>query len=102
MDDMFLSAPLGDGREICMSPLSRQTFEANQLQDLGDDFGYFIYEFDTKRPGAGIEVLAKAASYDAAMRLVDIFYMLRRDSLAPPMLGHNSRPHRRSRAVDRR
>ena len=56
-----------------MSPISADTFEANQAYPLGDDTGYFIYEYDADRPSAGIEILAKAASYDAAIRLVDIF-----------------------------
>jgi hypothetical protein len=84
-DDIFLCAPLGDGREICLSPLSRQTFEQNQLYAFGDDCGYFIYEFDSNQPSAGIQVLAKAASYDAALRLVDIF--LGAQAKAPQPLG---------------
>lgn len=73
MQHLFFSAPLTDGREICVAPLSRDTFEANNAYSLGDDTGYFIYEFDTNSPKSGIEILAKAASYDAAMRLVDIY-----------------------------
>jgi hypothetical protein len=40
---------------------------------LGDDTGYFIYEYDAGQPSAGIEILAKAVSYEAAVRLVDIY-----------------------------
>ena len=46
---------------------------ANKADALGDDSGYFIYEYDSGRPAAGIEILAKAASYDAAIRIVDIY-----------------------------
>jgi hypothetical protein len=74
MENLCLCTPLGDGKEICVSPISRQTFEANELDALGDDCGYFIYEFDSRRPSAGIEVLAKVASYEAALRLLDIFF----------------------------
>ena len=56
-----------------MSPISADTFEANKAQSLGDDTGYFIYEYDARRPSVGIEILAKAISFDAAVRLVDIF-----------------------------
>ncbi len=56
-----------------MAPISRDTFEANKAYELGDDYGYFIYEFDAARPASGIEILAKAVSYDAAVRLVDIY-----------------------------
>lgn len=65
--------PLPDGREICVSPVSRDAFEASNAYELGDDTGYFIYEFDTTRPSAGLEILAKAASYEAALRLIDIY-----------------------------
>lgn len=40
---------------------------------LGDDSGYFIYEYDRLRPASGLEILAKAASYEAAVRIVDIY-----------------------------
>ena len=56
-----------------MAPISSDTFEANKAYALGDDSGYFIYEFDANRPASGIEILGKAVSYDAAVRLVDIF-----------------------------
>ena len=38
---------------------------------LGGDRGYFIFETDESQPGAGINVLAKAASYEAAIQLFD-------------------------------
>lgn len=58
---------------MCVSPISADAFEANKADALGDDSGYFIYEYDTDRPSAGIEILGKAASYDAAIRIVDIY-----------------------------
>ena len=73
MGHFLFSARLPDGREICVAPVSRDAFEANKAYDLGDDCGYFIYEYDCTRPAAGIEILAKAASYDAAVRLIDIY-----------------------------
>lgn len=77
MKHSLFSANLGDGRRISVSPLSVDTFESNHAFSLGDDSGYFIYEIDTKRESAGIEILGKAASYDAAMRLIDIFFSSR-------------------------
>lgn len=78
MSDRFWCAPLGDGREICVSPLAGLTLKnAHYDGQLGDEYGYFIYECDRTRQFAGIEVLAKAASYEAAMRLVDIYTMAR-------------------------
>ena len=73
MQHVLFSTQLGNGREICVSPVSQDTFEANKAYPLGDDTGYFICEYDTKQPGAGIEILAKAVSYDAAIRLIDIY-----------------------------
>jgi hypothetical protein len=81
MQHVLFSTRLADGREICVSPISADTFEANKAHSLGDDTGYFIYEFDTCRPSTGIEILAKAMSFDAAVRLVDIFVGA---ALAPP------------------
>jgi hypothetical protein len=52
---------------------------------FGDDFGYFIYEYSLRQPHAGLEVLAKAASYDAALRLADIY------------IAASARPRRESR-----
>lgn len=76
MTDRFWCASLNDGREICVSPLARTTLDQTRYDsDLGDEYGYFIYECDRTKQSAGIEVLAKAASYDAAMRLVDIYIM---------------------------
>jgi hypothetical protein len=73
MRHFLFSVRLPDGREVCVAPVSTDTFEANKAYALGDDSGYFIYEFDADRPAAGIEILGKAASYEAAIRLVDIF-----------------------------
>jgi hypothetical protein len=61
MTDFCFSIRLSDKRELCLAPVSRDAFEANGAHALGDDCGYFI-----ERPSAGIEILAKAASYEAA------------------------------------
>jgi hypothetical protein len=73
MRELVFSARLSDGRDICVAPVSRDTFEDNKAFSLGDDHGYFIYEIDSRLPSTGIEILGKAVSYDAAIRLVDIF-----------------------------
>ena len=73
MRELVFSTRLKDGREICVAPLSKRTFEENKAHSLGDDHGYFIYEIDSRIPSSGIEILGKAVSYDAALRLVDIF-----------------------------
>jgi hypothetical protein len=75
MRHLLFSATTGDGKELCVSTLSIDAFEANGAYSLGDDTGYFIYECDPSHPAAGIEILGKAASYDAAMRLVDLYVL---------------------------
>ena len=72
MEDVFLSTPLANDRLLCISPLSAQTYKESGGKGLGGDFGYFVYEVDTTRPQAGVEVIAKAASLDAALRLYEI------------------------------
>lgn len=73
MAHTLFASQLPDGRHVCIAPISLDAYEANDAGHLGDDTGYFIYEYHTTRGIAGIEVLGKAASYDAAMRLADLF-----------------------------
>jgi hypothetical protein len=56
-----------------MSPLSVETIHENAADNLGTEAGYFIYEVDEGRGSAGISILGKVASEEAAMRLIDIF-----------------------------
>jgi hypothetical protein len=86
MEKFQFSARLPDGREVCLAPVSADAFEDNDAHNLGDDSGYFIYEYDADRSAAGIEILAKAASYNAAMRIIDIFLTVQRRGAA----GHLS------------
>lgn len=72
MEDIFLSTVIGDRRMICMSPLSHHTYRTSGGVGLGGDYGYFIYEIDAQQPQAGIEVIAKAKSTDAALRLYEM------------------------------
>ena len=81
MNHFLFSASLPDGNEVCIAPVSYDAFRDNDIDTLGDDAGYFIYEYDPRRSEAGIEILAKAASYDAAMRIMDIFLSSR---IKPP------------------
>lgn len=71
-DDLFLVERIGQGKALCLSTLARSTVNESDAAHLGGDRGYFIYEVDeTKRDG--IVVLAKAASLEAAYRLIDIW-----------------------------
>jgi hypothetical protein len=71
LDDIFLSAEIGNSRRLCVSSISHRTYRITVGSGLGGDRGYFIFETDESRPDAGINVLAKAASYDAAIQLFE-------------------------------
>lgn len=71
MDDIFISTRIGSLGDLCISTISRATFEAHEIDGLGDDEGYFIFE--RSPDGAIREVLAKCASLEAAYRLVELY-----------------------------
>jgi hypothetical protein len=72
MDDVFLRARISDSRSVCISPIPKKTYRETGAKGLGGEFGYFVYEVDESLPHRGIEIIAKAASLEAAMRLFDI------------------------------
>jgi len=59
-------------RMLCISPLSARSYRDAGGKGLGGEYGYFIYECDSANPQSGIEVIAKAASLEAALKLYDI------------------------------
>lgn len=69
---MFLSTPVEGNKTLCLSPLSARMYRDAGGRGLGGDYGYFIYEMDSDKPNAGIEVIAKAASEEAALRLYEL------------------------------
>lgn len=71
MEDVFLSTEVGT-RTLCMSPLPARSYRAAGGKGLGGDVGYFLYEYETNAPEAGIEIIAKAASAEAAFRLFEM------------------------------
>jgi hypothetical protein len=73
MDDVFLTAQIADStRSVCISPLPAKTYKEAGGKGLGGEYGYFIYEVDSAHPNAGVEVIGKAASIDAALRLFEL------------------------------
>jgi hypothetical protein len=76
-DDLYVVDQLDEFRSICISTLARRTVEESDASHLGGDRGYFIYETDSRRGASGVNVLAKAASFDAAFRLADLWSSLR-------------------------
>lgn len=66
MDDITLMAKLESGETVYVSPVHGQTYvEHIEKDNLGGPTGYFI----SRQKGASFEVLAKAASLDAARTL---------------------------------
>ena len=72
MDDVFLSARINDKRLVCISPLPTKQYKEAGGKGLGGEYGYFVYEIDNSLPNAGIEVIGKAASVEAALRLFEL------------------------------
>lgn len=66
MDDITLMAELTSGETVYVSPVHDQTYaEYVECDNLGGPRGYFI----SRERGGTFEVLAKAASLDAAQTL---------------------------------
>ena len=72
-DDLFVVERLGNSRSLCLSTLAYQTVMDSEAGHMGGDRGLFIYEVDDAHEERGIQVLAKAASLDAAFRLIDLW-----------------------------
>jgi hypothetical protein len=72
MDEILASADLGGGRSVHVATLSRETVIDSDAEHLGF-VGYFVFETSERAGEQGIHVLGKVASFDAAMRLIEIF-----------------------------
>jgi hypothetical protein len=68
MDDIYLSETVYDDT-IFVTPLSKTFYRQAGAQGLGGSEGFFICSASTVNPDAGFEVLAKAATADAAERI---------------------------------
>lgn len=68
MDDFYLSETINDDT-IFVTPLSKLFYRQTGVQGLGGSEGYFICLSSDNNPDAGFEVLAKAATFDAAERI---------------------------------
>lgn len=71
-DELYIVSTIGAERKLCISPLSSRTLADAEVQNLGGDRGYFVYELDERPFIGGVSVLAKAASFDAALRLAEL------------------------------
>ncbi len=72
MEQILASANLDNGKSIHVAALARQTIIDAGAQHLGFQ-GYFLFECTHNDIANGITVLGKAASIDAAMRIVDLW-----------------------------
>lgn len=72
-DDLMVVERLNNSRSLCLSTLARQTVTESGALHLGGDCGLFIYEVDDSLGDAGVQILAKAASWEAALRLIDLW-----------------------------
>lgn len=72
MEDILASIDLGNGRSVHLAALAKATIEDAGAEHLGHQ-GYFLFEAVDSPGHKGINILGKAASFDAAMRLIDVF-----------------------------
>lgn len=72
MDDILTSVELGGGRSLHIATLSRQTLIESGAEHMGFE-GYFIFETSDAAEKKGISVLCKACSFEAALRLADLW-----------------------------
>lgn len=86
-DDLFVVERLDHSRSLCLSTLALQTVSECGASHLGGDRGLFIYEMDERLDGGGISVLAKAASLEAAFRLIDLWKDRPRKNHGQPTLA---------------
>jgi hypothetical protein len=65
MDDFVLEETIGNSK-IFVSALSERVYRDSGVRGLGGSQGFFVCTERRDQPEAGFEVLAKAASADAA------------------------------------
>jgi hypothetical protein len=73
MRDIILPIYADHLREVFLAEISDDELAYGHPYDLGDDHGYFICEADRTCPLAGVEILGKTASYEAALRLAELY-----------------------------
>jgi hypothetical protein len=72
-DEFFVATRIDEHRSLSISSISRKTYLEAGAEFFPSDRGYFICEHDTRQPQAGLSVLAKVASLEAAYRLVELW-----------------------------
>lgn len=73
MDDFYFSVELDESRTLCLAPISDRMTQLAGPDFEGPEHGYFLYE---ALKGCGdINIIARAASYEAALVMRDMFRM---------------------------
>jgi hypothetical protein len=71
MDEFLATKAIGNGRNLHIASLARDTIEDCGAGHLGYE-GYFVFEASDLPDRSGIMIFGKAASYEAALALADI------------------------------
>lgn len=73
MEDVVLTAKIDDATTLYVAPIAAETY-AEYVDDdnLGGEAGYFVMRSQSGLNSARFEILAKAASLDAATDLFDL------------------------------
>lgn len=72
MDEILATHRIGDGCNLHIATLSRETIVNAGADHLGFD-GYFVFEaYEDRRAGA-LNILGKTSSLEAAFRLSDLW-----------------------------
>jgi hypothetical protein len=72
MDEILASYSLGNGGNLHIATLSRNTIVTSGAEHLGYG-GYFVFETCDLPGSKGLTVLGKASSLEAAFRLIDLW-----------------------------
>lgn len=72
MDDILATAQISKGRSVHIATLARQTIIDSGAEHLGFA-GYFLFESNDLPGEKGIIILGKVSSFEAALRLIDIW-----------------------------
>lgn len=68
MDGLYFSAPLDDGRTLCLTQLTDRRV-AMSPDAIEDTSGYFLYELTGTGDAARVDVIARVETEDAVLRL---------------------------------
>lgn len=94
MSDLLLAERIDAHRLLCVSDLSAETVQDELGDETASANGLFLYVLDDRPIIGGIKILARVASYDAALEIIDL--------LVPALHATSTsrRGRRRRKAVD--